>query len=203
MIPAVDLARAVDIIRAGGVVAFPTETYYGLAVDPFNRRALARLFRIKKRLADKPILTVINDVSQLSLLAREIPPPFLPLMNRFWPGPLTLIFGALENLPTALTGNTGTVGVRFSSHPMAQALVRAYDGPVTATSANISGVDAAINALGVRQQFGGGIDYILDGGETAGRQGSTIIAFDNKKTRLIRAGAVPFELISEYIEILT
>ena len=200
IIPAPDLAAAVEVIRAGGVVAFPTETYYGLAVDPFNAAALARLFRLKKRLVSKPILTVIDDQRQLPLLIREMPPAYRPLMAQFWPGPLTLIFKGRADLPVLLTGDTGTVGVRIPAHPVARALVRAVGGPVTATSANISGAAAAATAQEVRRQFGSGVELVLDGGKTAGETGSTIIGIENGRPRLLRAGVIPFARIEEALD---
>ncbi|OGQ96036.1 MAG: threonylcarbamoyl-AMP synthase [Deltaproteobacteria bacterium RIFOXYD12_FULL_57_12] len=192
-----DLSRAVQVLQQGGVVAFPTETYYGLAVDPFNSTALARLFRLKQRASHKPILVLIHSREQLSGLAREVPPVFLPLMARYWPGPLTLVFGALQNLPQELTAGTGTVGVRISSHPLAGRLVAAFGRPITATSANISGLPAANSAADVQRQFGAGIDLVLDGGLTPGGHGSTVVGLQNDRLFLIRAGGIPYEQVEE------
>jgi tRNA threonylcarbamoyl adenosine modification protein (Sua5/YciO/YrdC/YwlC family) len=114
------LARAVVELQRGGIVAFPTETFYGLAVDPFCRSALVALFELKKRAADKPILVLIDHIEQLSQLVKSIPQQYVPLMERHWPGPLTLIFPAKKSLPVELTGGTGTIGVRISSHPLAE-----------------------------------------------------------------------------------
>lgn len=187
-----DLATACAILRNGGVVAFPTETYYGLAVDPFNREALARLFALKGRSAAKPVLLIIENPSQLSTLVTEIPAPFAPLMEKFWPGPLTLVFPGLASLPGMLTGGLGTIGVRISSHPVARRLVRAFGGPITATSANLSGHPAASSSDGVREQLGAGVDMILDGGETPGGLGSTIIGCRDGGIRLFRKGVISF-----------
>lgn len=181
------------IIRQGGVVAFPTETYYGLAADPFNQSALKLLFSLKQRDYTKPVLTLVAVTEQLSLLARDVPDIYSSLIKRFWPGPLTLIFPAQDILPILLTGRTGTVGVRISSHPAAQALVKLLQGPVTATSANISGHKPAIDAQEVRRQFGSSLDYIVDGGRTPGGSGSTIIGQEAGSLKLIRAGVIPFE----------
>lgn len=186
------LARACAVLRAGGVVAFPTETYYGLAVDPFNRAALSRLFALKGRAADKPVLLIVDNPSQLADLTEEIPPPFARLMERFWPGPLTLVFPGLTSLPEMLTGYGGTIGVRVSSHPVARQLVRGFGRPITATSANLSGRPAAVVAGGVHDQLGPGVDVVLDGGETPGGQGSTILGYQGGKVCLLRAGVIPF-----------
>ena len=186
------LSHACAVLRAGGVVAFPTETYYGLAVDPFNQAALARLFALKRRSVDKPVLLIVDDPSQLVRLVTEIPPPFAILMERFWPGPLTLVFPGASSLSGMLTGHRGTIGVRVSSHPVARQLVRAFGQPITATSANLSGHPAAVAVSGVLDQLGPEVDAVLDGGETPGGQGSTLLGYQEGKICLIRAGVIPF-----------
>jgi L-threonylcarbamoyladenylate synthase len=191
-----DLRQALEIIRRGGVVAIPTETYYGLAVDPFNPEAVGRLFALKRRPAAKPLLTLIPGREHLALLTAAIPPVYLPLME-LWPGPLTLVFPARPTLSPLLTGGSGTVGARISSHPLAQLLVRALDQPVTATSANISGQAAAVTAGEVRAAFGGSIDLVIDGGRTPGGKGSTLVGVSNGKLLLLRAGVIDFEKIKE------
>ena len=125
----------------------------------------------------------------------EIPIVYLPLMEKFWPGPLTLIFQAKINLPVLLTAGTSTIGVRHSSHPFARQLLRAFGRPITATSANISGHDAAIDAYEVKAQFGTQIDMVFDGGKTPGILGSTIVGLDGIKLKLIREGIIPFDEI--------
>lgn len=187
-----DLRKAVAILNQGGVVAFPTETYYGLAVDPLNPLALNSLFALKQREVSKPILTLVDDRESLATLVQEVPTLYEPIMEAFWPGPLTLIFEARVNLPTLLTAGTSTIGVRRSSHPFARQLLRAFGRPITATSANISGRAAAVDAYEVRSQFGGRLDMIFDGGRTPGIVGSTIIGLDGERLVLIREGGIPF-----------
>ncbi|VAW42067.1 Threonylcarbamoyl-AMP synthase [hydrothermal vent metagenome] len=182
--------EAAAIILEGGIVAFPTETYYGLAVDPFNRQALDRLFALKQRSLSKPVLTIIENQAQLSTITTGIPPRFNPLMARFWPGPLTLIFDARSELPARITAASGTIGARISSHSLAHALVKAVGRPITATSANISGQPPALDAARLRAIFGRGLDYILDGGLTPGGQGSTIIGCQGDELRLLRPGVI-------------
>jgi len=192
-----DLNRAVDVLNRGGVVAFPTETYYGLAVDPLNPLALNHLFILKQRGISKPILTLVDNRESLSCLVQEIPPLYEPIMNEFWPGPLTLIFPARVDLPLLLTAGTSTIGVRQSSHPFARQLLRAFGRPITATSANISGRAAAVDAYEVRSQFGSKLDMIFDGGRTPGVAGSTIIGFEGDKLKLIREGVIAFKDIQQ------
>ena len=191
--------RAVSVLEQGGIVAFPTETFYGLAVDPFNEKALADLFRLKGRPLQKPFLVLIQDESQLSSLARSIPPVYRPLMKTFWPGPLTLVFPALSTLSPALTGaDRAGIGVRISPHPVARRFGHLWGGPLTATSANLSGMPAARTADEVRQFFGDGISCILDGGQTPGGMSSTVIGLAQGKLQLIRAGGIDFSsLIKE------
>ena len=192
-----DLNRAVAVLNGGGVVAFPTETYYGLAVDPLNPMALNHLFSLKQRNISKPILTLVDDRESLSSLVQDIPILYEPLMKEFWPGPLTLIFQARVNLPTLLTAGTSTIGVRQSSHPFARQLLRAFGRSITATSANISGRAAAVDAYEVKSQFGSKIDMIFDGGKTPGIIGSSIVGLDGDKLKFIREGVIPFKDILE------
>lgn len=187
-----DLLTAARIIREGGVVAFPTETYYGLAVDPFNEVALARLFEIKRRPRDKAVLVLVRDKEQLPSLVKQTPAVFLPLLDMFWPGPLTLVFPALPSLSKLLTGGTGTIGVRVSSNEVAGRLLSCLDTPVTATSANLSGHDPAASAAQVKAQFGNEVDFILDGGPTPGGKGSTLVGCEEDgDCVLLRDGVIP------------
>ena len=195
-----DLNRAVAVLNKGGVVAFPTETYYGLAVDPLNPLALNYLFTLKQRDIAKPILTLVDDRESLSSLVHEIPIVYLQLMEKFWPGPLTLIFKARINLPSLLTAGTSTVGVRQSSHPFARQLLRAFGRPITATSANISGREAAVDAYEVKAQFGTQIDMVFDGGKAPGISGSTIVGLDESQVKLIREGVIPYEEILRTVQ---
>ena len=192
-----DLRQAVLVLRQGGVVAFPTETYYGLAVDPFSSQALERLFQMKRRPVEKPVLVLIDQRSRLPLLAAEIPSQFHPLMERFWPGPLTLIFPAQPHLSPILTAGTGTIGIRISSHPLARSLTALAAGAITATSANISGSPPAVSEQEVLAQFGSGLDWLVKAGPTHGSMASTIIAADQGGLRLVRSGVIPFSEIEE------
>jgi len=191
------LAAAVAVLRRGGIVALPTETYYGLAVDPFNPEALRRLFVVKRRSSDKPVLVLIEDDRHLARLIPELPPGLRQLAQRFWPGPLTLVCPARPDVPRLLTGNSGTVGLRRSSHPLAARLVRSWDGPLTATSANLSGQPPARDAAGVVEQFGDDIDLLLDGGPSPGGAPSTLVGLRDDGVVLLRAGAVDYTMVQE------
>jgi len=194
---AADIYHAAVVISQGGIVAFPTETYYGLAVDPFNATAVERLFRLKKRPSAKPLLTLISEKSQLSKLTPGVPSQYEILMDCFWPGPLTLIFEALSSLSPFVCGHTQTIGARISSHAFATALVAKTGQPVTATSANVSGHPPAVSAAEVARAFGSGLDYVLDGGQTPGGKGSTLIGVSQGKAILIREGVISFSEITQ------
>jgi len=188
-----EVKKAVLVLEQGGIVAFPTETFYGLAVDPFNEQALSELFKLKGRPVHKPILVLIQSENQLAGLASSIPDLYRPLMQLYWPGPLTLVFPALATLSTALTGTDGRgIGVRISSHAVARDFGQLWGRPLTATSANLSGRPAARTAAEVQQFFGAGVSYILDGGQTPGGMSSTVVGIAQGQLELIRAGVIDF-----------
>ena len=187
-----EIARLAGEISRGGVVAFPTETFYGLAVNPFVEGALDRLFTLKQRPREKPVLVLIDDPARIDELVLRVPPLYKTLMSRFWPGPLTLIFQAQPEMPRLLCDTQGTIGIRLSSHPLACRLAAAAGGVITGTSANPGGSPAAINRNEVQAFFPEGLAGILDGGEAAGGLGSTIVSEKDGGLRLIRSGAIPF-----------
>jgi L-threonylcarbamoyladenylate synthase len=195
-----DLEGAARILQLGGIVAFPTETYYGLAVDPFNEQALTRLFQAKDRPSVKPVLVLVAEREQVSRLVREIPPVARSLMDRFWPGPLTLVLPARPEISPLLTGGTGTVGVRLSPHPLAAALLRVFGGPLTATSANRSGEAPAATAGEVRAAFGDALDMILDGGRTPGKTASTLVRISGDRISCLREGCISFAEVRQATE---
>lgn len=195
------LERAVVCLQQGGIVAFPTETYYGLAVDPYNEKALKALFRLKERDLRKPILVLISEVEQLGEVADSVPGLYQPLMENFWPGPLTLIFPGRNNLSPLLTGGTGTVGVRISSHGIATRFCRRWGRAITATSANISGTEPAKNAGEVHAMFGPQVDCIIDGGDAPAKRCSTIVGMREGCLQLIREGQVEFPLILQSLNL--
>jgi L-threonylcarbamoyladenylate synthase len=192
-----NLDHAASLLRAGGVVAFPTETYYGLAVDPFNPRALERLFFVKQRPRKLPILVLVAGMDQLPLMTGKVPAVYRRLIDCFWPGPLTLVCPALPSLPPQLTGNTDTIALRHSPHETANALIVSFGGPITATSANITGFPAAVTAEDVARIFDSEIDLILDGGPTPGGSGSTLVGIDKGTLFCIREGKIGFSAVQD------
>jgi L-threonylcarbamoyladenylate synthase len=193
-------AEAARIIGRGGLVIFPTETYYGLAVDPFSEKALANLYALKNRPATKPVLTLVDSEAQLERLTKEIPVVYQVLMDRFWPGPLTLLFKARPGLSDILTAGTGTIGVRISSLPAARLLTTESGGIITATSANLSGRPPAATATEAIAQLGSRPDLVLDGGPTAGGQPSTILTIVRGNPVLVREGMVAAADIRRVLE---
>ncbi len=194
------LVKAVDCLRRGGIVAVPTETYYGLAVDPYNDKALQALFKLKKREQHKPILVLISDIRQLDSLGATIPLPYHSLIKRFWPGPLTLIFPVGEVHSPLLTGGSGTLGIRISSNELVTRLCVMFGRPITATSANISGRAPARSAVEVEMIFGRRIDHIVDGGTSPGGACSTVVGIRDGYPVLLRKGQISFPSILQTFE---
>ncbi len=184
------LAPAVEAIRRGGIVAYPTETYYALGVDPFNTEAVERLFELKGRPAGKPISLIIKDTCVLRTVTHELPVAAIKLTRRFWPGPLTIVVKAVESIPPNITAGTGTVGVRVSSSPVAGRFAAELSTPVTATSANPSGEKPPITAKEVIDFFGGTIDVLIDGGTLPGGPPSTLLDLTGNRALILRPGAV-------------
>jgi L-threonylcarbamoyladenylate synthase len=184
--------EAKDLLLSGEVVAFPTESFYGLAVNPLDEKAVDRLFMIKKRDPDQPILVLIPSLESLDVYAAEIPEIARILIKRFWPGGLTLLFKAMPCISQRLTAGTGNIGVRLSSHPVATALAQSINSPITGTSANISGYPACRSAMEVFDYFKKGV-LILDGGETEGGKGSTILDVTVDPPRIVREGMINAE----------
>lgn len=184
------LGDAAAILRCAGVVAFPTETFYGLGAAALNPAGVDRVFTLKGRPRASPLLVLVDSVAMAETVA-DVTDTARALMARHWPGALTLVMRARSIVPRAVTASTGTVGVRMSPHPVARLLVHALGGPVTAPSANLSGVAPPTRATDVLREFGDAIDLVLDAGETSGGLPSTVLDVSVEPPRLIRAGAVP------------
>jgi L-threonylcarbamoyladenylate synthase len=179
-----------SILNSGGVIAFPTDTFYGLGADPFNPAALAKIFKIKQRPADKPLLVLIYSLVQLADLTTEVNDNARKLMEHFWPGSLTLIFKASPRLPDILTAGTGKIGIRLPSHPFTHKFLETLDRPLTAPSANLSGERELRTAQEVERALGDKIDLIIDGGPAPGGKPSTVLDTTTNPPTLIREGAL-------------
>jgi L-threonylcarbamoyladenylate synthase len=184
------LTEAAALLRAGGLVAFPTETFYGLGAAALQPAAVRRILAVKGRPDGKPLLVLVDSIAMAEGLAAGIPPRGRELMARHWPGALTLVLRARAHVPAEITAGSGTVGVRLSAHPVARALVAALGAPITAPSANPSGLAPPTTAAEVLAHFRGRIELVLDGGPTRGGEPSTVLDVTVEPPRLLRAGAV-------------
>jgi L-threonylcarbamoyladenylate synthase len=188
------LDEAARVLGRGGLVAFPTETFYGLGAAALDRRAVRRVFEVKGRPASMPLLVLVDSEAMVGRVAPEIPARARELITRHWPGALTLVLRASAGLPAELTAGTGTVGVRLPAHATARALVRALGAPVTAPSANPTGAEPPTTAAAVLGHFGDALDLVLDGGPTPGGAPSTVVDVTVDPPRVIRQGAVTVSL---------
>jgi L-threonylcarbamoyladenylate synthase len=190
---------AAEQIRSGEVLGMPTDTFYGLAADPFNLRAVDRVYEIKSRSRHKPLSLLIESVDQAEELGR-LPQEFHALARRFWPGPLTIIVRAGSRLPLKVTANTGNVALRIPNSKIPLAVVQAAGIPITATSANLSGASECTTAVAVRDQLQDRISIIVDGGTSPREVASTIVDLTDEEARwrIMREGAIPAQEISEF-----
>ena len=191
---------AADQIRSGQVLGMPTDTFYGLAADPFNLRAVERVYEIKSRSRHKPLSLLIEDVEHAEELAKPLPQEFHTLAKKFWPGPLTIIVKAASKLPLKVTANTGNVALRVPNAKIPLAVVKAAGIPITATSANLSGEAECRTAEAVRNQLGVRIPVIVDGGTSPREIASTIVDLTDEEARwkILREGAISAQEISEF-----
>ena len=185
-----EVRRAAEILRAGGLVAFPTETVYGLGADASNSAAVARLYAAKGRPAAHPVIVHFADAAGAFAWAREVPPAAHALAARFWPGPLTMILKRAPHVGDDVTGGQDTVGLRVPSHPVAQALLRAFGGGVAAPSANLFGRVSPTRAAHVREDLGAAVDLVLEGGPSEVGIESTIVDLSGITPALLRPGHV-------------
>jgi L-threonylcarbamoyladenylate synthase len=194
------IQRAAEVILSGGVVAAPTESFYGLAVNALNVEAIERLLQIKKRREDHPILILIPASEALSRYVTRIPPVAHKLMKAFWPGGLTMVFEAGPVLPTLLTGGSGKIGVRLSSHPVPTELARVAGVAITGTSANVTGEPPCMDSVEVLKALDAQVDMILDGGKTSGGKGSTVLDVTASPPVILREGMVARKALKAFLE---
>jgi len=187
---------AIDALRAGELVVYPTETFYGIAADPSSKSALKRLFAIKERDAAKTVAMIAADTRSAFSLAREVSPIARRLAECFWPGPLTLVLPAGAQIASELVGLSGGVGVRVSSHPTARALAASLERPITATSANRAGYSPAKTLADARNVLGTKIKVYLEGGTLGTSALSTVLEVVGNQWRIIREGAVSGQQIA-------
>jgi len=194
------IAYVAEQIRAGSVLGMPTDTFYGLAADPFNLRAVEKIYDVKSRSRHKPLSLLVESVDQAEDLTRPLPEEFYKLARKYWPGPMTLIVRAASRLPLKVTANTGNVALRVPAAKIPVAVVRAAGVPLTATSANVSGAAECTTADGVRLQLGEFIPVIVDGGPSPRSVPSTIVDLtDPAGWRVQREGAISAQEISDFL----
>lgn len=197
-----EIEKGVKILQRGGVIAFPTDTVYGLGADAFNSTAVERIYEIKNRPKYQQFPLLIADVKRLTVLAKLIPEIAWFLARRFWPGGLTLVLSKKDSVPAYLALGS-TIAVRIPNHPVCLALIQYLGNPIIGTSANISGQPAALTAEEVGQQLGGKIDLIINGGKCPGGKESTIVDITREPPVILRQGIVPsHEIDKAYKEYL-
>ena len=182
---------AADFIRRGRVVGLPTDTFYALSADPFNLASIEEVYRVKGRPETKALPILVHSIEQAVTLARDIPNAFLVLAHKFWPGALTLVVEATHRLPLKVTGNTGRVALRWPNSRITTALIEAVHGPITGTSANLSGFPSCTNAPQIVKQLGDRLPLILDSGDTGAILASTIVRLNGDEWTIVREGAIP------------
>lgn len=194
-----EIIRAARMVREGGIVAFPTETVYGLGADAFNALAVARIFEVKQRPYFDPLIVHIDDPTHVAALAKEVPSNAKKLIERYWPGPLTLVLLKEDHIPDIVTAGLPTVALRMPNHPVALSLIKESGCPIAAPSANPFGYLSPTTAEHVKDQLGNQVDFILDGGPCKIGVESTILSLAEVPPKLLRWGGIPFEEIESMI----
>jgi len=184
------ISRGAALVRQGGLIVFPTNTFYGLGAMAYNLDAVSKVFKVKKRDPGKPLLVLIASAAELSALVQEIPPVAEKLIHAFWSGKLTLVFKARSVLPESLSGNTGKIGVRQAGHPVPAALVKACGCPITGTSANLAGRGGCTKISALDRAIVESVDCVLDGGALKGTMGSTVVDVTVFPPIILREGVV-------------
>jgi L-threonylcarbamoyladenylate synthase len=191
--------NAVAALKRGDVIVFPTETLYGLGADALNFAAVEKVFQLKGRDPNNPFPVLVSDHAMLNSLVADISPLAEKLIAHFWPGPLTLVLPARGDIPTPLVNSTGGIGVRISSQPIANEIVRMLGRPLTATSANPSGQPGAQTVEQARNYFSGKIEIFVDGDKLNSKTGSTVAAVTENKIKIIRAGAIGKDALQKVV----
>ncbi len=197
------IEKTVSILREGGLIVYPTETFYGLGADIYLSKAIQKVYRLKQRDPSKPLPVVISDLDMLEDIAVELSPVYKPLISTFWPGPLTVILRASPRVPDVLLGPSASIGIRLTGYEWLRALVRNASFPITATSANISGEREIEDPKKAIRLFEGKVDLIIDGGKTEGFLPSTVVDLTGEKPRLVREGAISSLQLKELLPTLS
>jgi L-threonylcarbamoyladenylate synthase len=199
--PEPDVLRyAAHFLARGCVIGVPTDTLYGLAADPYNLAAVDEIYRVKGRPETRALPILVNSLEQAMLLARDAPRNFLQLGQEFWPGALTLMVDASYRLPLKVTANTGRIALRWPRSEVVCRLIAEFDGPITGTSANLSGFAACSNAEQVMKQMGDRLPLVLDAGDTGAALPSTIVELHEDTWKIIREGAIPVVEIEKALQ---
>jgi tRNA threonylcarbamoyl adenosine modification protein (Sua5/YciO/YrdC/YwlC family) len=193
------LEHAVRRLLEGEVLALPTDTFYCLAADPFNLKAVSEVYRIKRRPAGRPLPLLVASLDQAADLTENPPALFFKLAEKFWPGPLMLVVAASRQIPLKVTGNTGKVGLRWPKAPLAVALIAAAARPLIGTSANLTSRPACSTAEEVEDQIGDEVPLILDGGRTTGDLASTVVELTGEASRILRPGPITESQLKEFL----
>jgi len=192
--------RSAEILASGGIIAYPTETFYGLGADATNEKAIEKIFAIKGRNFKNPVSLIIGQADDIHPLVQDVPLTAKKLMAAFWPGALTIVFSATDKISPLLTAGSGKIGLRVSSHPGARGIIQKLKRPLTATSANLTGESECALTSEVAQQIGDKIDAIVDWGKTKGDKASTIIDVTCTPPVILRKGAISRKIIAQYID---
>ena len=188
------------VLHTDGVVVYPTETFYGLGANCFSEKAVARIYRLKKRERTKPLSVIVSSMDMVKEITSERPELFYLISDQFWPGPLTIVMKASKEFPDYVTGPSKTIGIRWPDQKWLNALVHKTGFPVTATSANVSGKKEVASAKKAIEIFEGHVDLVVDGGKTKGDLPSTVISLVSGKPKILREGALSLKKLEPYLK---
>ncbi|MBN2206905.1 MAG: threonylcarbamoyl-AMP synthase [Candidatus Aminicenantes bacterium] len=192
--------KIADILGKGGIMAFPTETFYGLGAHALIRDAVESVYRIKNRDPGKPVSVIVSDLAMFERIVQPPPPVFKTIAARFWPGPLTVILRAVPGIPEDILGPDRTIGIRYPRVDWLRALVKMLGAPITATSANVSGEKELYDPRDVKRAFAGLVDLIVDGGRTPGLLATTVLDLSGDTPRIVRDGQIARTVLEEFLE---
>lgn len=194
------MGEVINVLKKGGIVVYPTDTFYGLGVNGYLTEAVKKIYTLKGRDPAKPVSLVISDLAMVQDIAAEIPPVFQIITHRFWPGPLTIVLKAADGIPTELQSSEGSIGIRWPNLFWLSELIRRAGFPMTATSANLAGEKEISDADIIIKTFSGKVDLIVDAGTSPGELPSTVIDLTKTRPKILREGALPYSELKHYLE---